>query len=68
MVAFLSPDMFPSTYHRAGLMGDSSTSFRQMASVAIVTMFCPAASPVVYSKEKKSSFPKRTVLTSTSLQ
>jgi hypothetical protein len=39
MVAFLSPDMLPSTYQCTGFSGDFSTRYSQMAFVAMVTMF-----------------------------
>ena len=49
VVAFLSPDMFASTNQYRGRTGLRSTMSRQIASVAIVTMFWPEASPVMNS-------------------
>jgi hypothetical protein len=68
MVAFLSPDMLPSTYHFRGLTGALSSSSRQMASVAMVTMFCPAASPVVNSRIRCTILPLMVLFTSISRQ
>ncbi|MNE19337.1 hypothetical protein D3C81_1048350 [compost metagenome] len=50
-VAFLSPELFPSINQCVGLTGQSSTIKRQMASVQMVTIFCPAASAVKYSND-----------------
>ena len=74
--AFLSPEKFPSMYQRSISTGQSWEIASHNALVAMVTMFCPDASPVVYRQIRKTmllsmigsteiSLPCRVVLSAT---